>query len=171
MTIPRDPLNIACIGCLINFTLFVLFEILGYNPLGLVSWIGSGLIVGVIAMSIIRYRDGALDGIISFRQAMSIGMLASIVYSSMFAILIYMYGTFASPSIVGVHIQWLKDSMSVIFDSFGDEMANEIMEELKFITMGSISFGDFQSKLISGAIISLISSNILKRSEDDYEYE
>ena len=59
----------------------------------------------------------------------------------------------------------------LFFDSFGDAYEDKFEELIEQVTIGSIAFGDFQTKLISGVIISLISATVLKRSEDDYEYE
>ena len=171
MNIPVRPLNIASIGALASFAMFLISSALGYNPLGHVSWFSSWIVIAVVVMGVKKHRDGGLAGIITYGQALSIGLLVTIVYGSMVAILIYMYGSFLNDSLVENHILWMRESMSVFFDSFGDAYEDKFEELIEQVTIGSIAFGDFQTKLISGVIISLISATVLKRSEDDYEYE
>ena len=182
MRIPVQPLNIASLGAFVSFAIFLMFLVLGFDPLGAISWFGAWVIVVVITMSIKRHRDGGLDGIITYGQALSIGLMATLVYASLFGILIYVFGTFIHPSLVEIHVEYMKYTMQTFFDYFGEQKSgdilgvedtgiSEVMKLLEEQTMTSMALDDFQMKVWGGVIVSLICAGILKQSEEDFEYE
>jgi hypothetical protein len=171
MEIVRIPLNYGSLAGIASFAFFLILYLLGYNPLGGLSWLGAWIPIVFIVLGIKKHRDENLDGYISYGQALGQGTMISIVFASFFAILVYLFGTLIDGTIVDAVVQESIEALEKARGFMSEEMIDMTIEQLEQTTIGNLAMTDFWNKFFGGFIVSLIVSAILKRNKSIFEEE
>ncbi len=130
-----------------------------------VSWVI--LIIGIV-LATINYRDKINGGHITFGNAFMTGLYVVIVNSILVMIYSYMYFTWIDPGFTQAMLENVEQKL--LDRGMSDEMIEQqlAMTE-KFMKPGFMIFWGLFMSVIFGAIISLITSAILKKEDDSFK--
>jgi hypothetical protein len=166
----KIALNYGVLAGVTAFGLILLLYISGVNPLGNFSWITFWVPILFITLAIKNHRDNNQNGYIKYGEGLWLGILLSLVYASLYAMLMFMFGSFVAPEIVDVQreetiiaLEPMKDAMPELYDRLYDEVLK--------LSITSIATSEFFNKAIWGTILSLVIAAILKRQPSIFEEE
>lgn len=165
----RTQLNYGSAAGTLAFVFFVLYGYFGLNPIGNMSWFSSWIPVLFIILAIRKIRDTELEGYITYKKGLSIGILTSLVYASLFGMMIYIYGTFIDSSFLELYKNEAFDGMELMEKYLDDSTMDLMIKEIDSITIGRTAISDFQTKLVGGIICSLIIAGFLKRERPIFD--
>jgi len=119
--------------------------------------------VVAIVLAIKEHREEDLGGYISFGRAFTVGILTTLVLAIINAIWTYIFMSFIAPDMVDMIMDAQMQAMS---EQGMDEDAIEQAIEMSkgFMSPGMISVMSIFGSLFMGAIISLITSAIMKKN-------
>jgi hypothetical protein len=174
MEIIRIPLNYGSIAGICYFAIFLILYLLGHNPLGgMTFWYTFWIPIVFVTLAIKKYRDELQDGFITYGKALRQGTLTALIYSSFYAIMIYIFAVLVDGTIVDQviadGIEQLEKQGERLRGFMGEEAFDRLIEETERVTIGSIALSDFFYKFLGGFIISLIVAAILKRTRSPFE--
>ena len=106
--------NYGSIAGFSAFLFFLLYVNCGLNPLGNISWLGAWIPILFIYLCIKKYRDEELEGFISYKESLSIGIVVSFVYASLFGMMLYAYGTFINADFLELHKNEALDGVAAL---------------------------------------------------------
>jgi len=147
--------------------LFLLALVLGKNlSYGAQEVIGySSMVISLVFVffGIKNYRDQENGGLISFGQALKIGMLITLFAALGFAIIDFIYTSFINPEFMEEFIQHSLEAASEKYA--GDELIAKKAEIESYRDMSNFAMAMlmFVTVILIGFIISLISSLILNK--------
>lgn len=151
---------------LLAFAVFLfLYMVLGVNPLGAISWITVLIPSFFLYFGVKKYRDEEKEGFLTFGQGFSAGMLFSLVYSSLSAMLILLFGSLVDVGFLDLaireNLQALGEAKEISISLFGKAAYKEMLVDLEGMTLGQLAYSDLQSKLFGSLIIALVVAGIL----------
>lgn len=165
----KTSMQFGAYSGLSSFMFFMILYFVNSNPLGNKGWLGFWIPILFIFLGTKFHRDKVLDNQISYGQAFGLGALIALCASLLYALLVFLFGTVADPSIVDNYkaeaMQGMEEARKYLSSekllSAMDEAASKI-EEMK---IGELAQSIFLNGLIGGALVSLISSAILKKKK------
>lgn len=160
----RIQFNYGTIAGLLTFAAFLLSYFIGINPLGAIKLISLAFPVLFILQGVRKVRDVELNGYMTFRKGLAVGWFISLVYASMYAMLVYLFGVLISDGFFYMHIEESIAMFEASREVLGEERINTWIAETNEHTLSSVAFGDFNSKMAAGILISLIIAGVLKRN-------
>ena len=160
---------IGGVAAAISFIIFIILYIMGNNPFGPMSWIGSVIPVVFIFMGTKKIRDEQYEGIITYGQALLTGVIITFAWSLGFAILSYLFCKFIDIQILQWHIDELIVNIERAGEFIGEEMMEESISQIEKMSLFDIIQADFINKIIGGLIISLSVAGIVKRQKPMFE--
>jgi hypothetical protein len=153
-------------GALSGIAVFLFYFALyssGNNIFAPVSMLGIWIPVVFIIISIRFHRDQNNGGIITYGQALSVGLLTTLFSASLFGLCFYLFGVLYAPELLDAYRSMaaagLEDGRGVVSESF----VEKAMESLEKATMSSLAFSESFNKVLWGGVISLVTAAILKR--------
>lgn len=159
----RIQLNYGTIAGLLTFAAFALFSLAGLNPLGEVKYLSLAFPVVFIILGIRKIRDTELNGYITYRQSLSIGWFISLIYASLYAMMVYLFGLFVTDSFFHLHMTESIAALEALREWVDAETVNKWISEAREMTLSALAFGDFNGKMMAGMAISLIIAAILRK--------
>ncbi len=153
----------------INFILFLLLYIMGFNPLGNASWLGAWIPVLVICISTKSYRENELEGFITYWQAYRTGFLTAVAGGLLSALLIFIFCTIYDNSIVEDFKNQTLTQMEMVETQMksmlGSNMYEQTIQSYESITTQTVASGEFFNKVLCGIFVSLITAAVYKRDK------
>lgn len=166
-------LNTGSTAGLAGFGFFLLYYFFGVNPIGKISWLSFWVPIPFIIYGIKKTSEEEHEGFISFGQAFRQGILISFVYASLFAMLVYIFGTFIDGTFITDFIDEsarnLNENKDAIISLIGEEAFKRNAEEILSLTIAKYARMDFFNKFIFGVFISLLSALFLKKSKPIFD--
>lgn len=169
----RIPLNYGSTAGLIAFGLFLLFYFLGFNPIGNISWLSFWVPIPFIYKGIKEIRESEYEGFISYGQAFKQGVIISFIYASLFAMLIYIFGTFIDGSFIEEFIEQaamdLEETKELMTGIISEAVYEQSLDQILDLTPAQHARSDFFNKFIFGIIVSLIAAYNLKKPKPIFD--
>lgn len=165
----KIPFSYGFFAAVAAFCAFLLVYLLDFNPLGNVSWFWSWIILTAIVLGMRHFRDKANGGYVTYGKALLAGVIITLIYSGLYDALVYAFGKFVDPSLINQFILEAEEGMERASDFLSAEQYDMIMEEIDKISIGNWAWSDFQTKAISGLVISLIAAAFIKKSPPLFE--
>jgi hypothetical protein len=169
MNFIKLPLNYGSMAGVAAFVIFLLIYVAGGNPLGGMSWLAAWVPILFIVLGIKKHRDQNLGGYISYGQALGTGVIISLVFASLYAILVYLFGTLIDDVIVTMTKEESMKGMDAMSQYLSEEMYDQIIEELEKTSVVTLARGELFNKTFGGIIITLIAAAFLKKSRHPLE--
>lgn len=162
-------LNGASLAGLASFTVFLLFYYgFGANPLGPIKFLVVIVPTVFYVLSLKKYRDDTLEGVMPFNVSITPSVLFAFVYASMVSALLYFTMTLLDHSILESHIlnslKQMGQTKEMMIDLIGKDRYEETIEELKNMSAGALAFSDFFSKFCTAAVFNLVIAAILRKN-------
>jgi mannose/fructose/N-acetylgalactosamine-specific phosphotransferase system component IIC len=166
------PLNYATMAALASFCLFIVAYLSFSNPLQYAAYLMFWVpIVGII-FSMKKYRDDENGGFATYGEMLRTGIVFTLVYASMYAILFFIFNYFIDTSLIEkfkenslAEIEKAQEQLSGTMASFMDKA----MEEIEKLDIQKLSFNEFINRFIWGLIISLIAAAFIRKSEGIFD--
>ncbi|MBL4651958.1 MAG: DUF4199 domain-containing protein [Flavobacteriales bacterium] len=163
----RTALNAGSVSGLLLIVAFIVVYISGYNPIGSASAMYYWIPLPILIRSIRQLKENEFEGEMPFSAGLKQGLVITFVYSSMFAMLMYLFCTVTEPV-------FIDQMASQIAEKLEADKLNQTNEELyeqydKIINvmlnnvLGLIAFSELISKFIFGAIVTLIASFVFRK--------
>ncbi len=167
-------LNGASLAGLIAFALFLTsYYALSLNPFGAIKFFGLAVPALLMYTAVKKYKETEGEGFLTYGKGFVTGVMFTFIYSSLSAMLIYLYGLIVDASFVDFFIndnlRSLGEAKEQILSFMGEETYEEMIAEFQNFDLASLALGDFQSKTIGGFIIALIVAAILKQKPPIFE--
>jgi hypothetical protein len=162
--------NYGVLAGITSFGLILLLYLFGKNPLGNFSWITFWVPILFITLAIKNYRDNDLGGYINYGEGLLVGVMLSLVYGSLYAMLIFMFGNFLAPEVVDMHREETIGAMEPMQEAM-PELYDRLYEEVLKLDISRIATSEFINKAIWGIVLSLIIAAVLKRKPSIFEEE
>ncbi|MEX2596860.1 MAG: DUF4199 domain-containing protein [Salibacteraceae bacterium] len=161
-------LNGGSLAGALAFALFLIFyKLMAVNPFGGIKFIGLVIPAGLMYLSMKKYKEIEGEGFLTYGKGFLSGILFTFVYSSLSAMLIYLFGYTVDAGFVEFFItdnlQTLGEGKEQLIKFLGEDTYKEMLNEMKSISLEDLAWSDFQSKTIGGFIIALIVAAILKQ--------
>lgn len=134
-----------------------------------VKYIGVPIVMILIPYSMIMVRNKVYNGYISYGQTLVSGIIITLVYASLSAILIFLFLKFFDASIIDEFRNYSYEELEKTSSFFGDDMMDRMMEELEKMSPASVAMGEFFNKMIGGIIIALLAGIFVKRKPSPFE--
>lgn len=150
---------------------YILFALLLYaldvNRESLVNYLGYAIIIAGIVMGTIHYRDKINNGHITFGKALGTGVIISLIVGVIGAIYAYLLFTYIDPTLAA---QMLETVEQKLYDQgLSDEMIDQqLAMTKKFMSPVALTITSILGTVIVGTIVSLVTSAILKRTDDSF---
>jgi hypothetical protein len=162
-------LNGGSIAGLVAFVFFlIVYYLLGMNPFGGIKFLGLAIPAAFMYFSVRRYRETEGEGFLKYGKGFMVGVMFTFIYSSLSAMLVYLYGLTIDGSFVeffvNENLNAIGQAKDQLIDFIGKDAYQEMIDEFKKIDVGSLAFSDFQSKTMGGVIIALIIAAILRQN-------
>jgi hypothetical protein len=165
----KNAFNYGSIAGIVGFFLFLTIYIMGANPLAGWSWILFWIPIVFVTLAIKKERDQNLNGFISYGQGFLAGLIVSLVYASLYAILVYFFLMFVDSSLIDQVKQQAMEGFDKAAEILGEEIYDKMLEQLDQTNAGSLAFGELFWKSIWGIIVTLILAAILKKSPSPFD--
>lgn len=168
------PLNYGTMAGIALFAAFLLFYYTGFNPLGNISWLVAWVPVLFIVNGIRAYRDEYSEGYIKYGKALTTGLFITFIYASLFALLIYLFGSYINSGFLDLYLADAYAAMETAKKFLSAEMHSQAVEQLDNTTIALLAMQDFHNKILGGLVISLITAAFLKRKplpQESLEHE
>ncbi len=159
----KIQLNYGTVAGLLSFAAFLLSYFIGVNPLGIIKYVSLAFPVLFILQGVRKVRDVEFNGYLTYRKGLSIGWFISLVYASMYAMLVYLFGVMVSDSFFHLHVEESIAMFEASRELFGADVVDTWIAEANESTLSRVAFGDFNSKMAAGIVISLIIAGVLKK--------
>jgi ABC-type uncharacterized transport system permease subunit len=169
MNIIKFSANYGSIAGLACFGLFILFSMIGLNPFN-----GWNVLIAVIPfffifLGIKTFRDKENSGYLNFGTGFRVSLFITFFYSSLFAILVFMYLQFVNSDLVIETKNITMENMEKLESTLSSEMYDKMIEGVENMSAGQIAWGRYWNNLIWGVIIGLILAGILKKDKNIFE--
>ncbi len=148
------------IGC---FVVFLILYYSGIHPLGNASWLSIWIPVVFICLSTSHYREHELEGFITYGAAYKTGFLTAMAGGVMYALLIYLFGTFIDATLAETYKTYMAEQLENTKGLLSESRYEDTTENLGHSTMSSIAFGDFFTKTLGGFIVSFVTAAVYKK--------
>ncbi|RYY21094.1 MAG: DUF4199 domain-containing protein [Cytophagaceae bacterium] len=159
----RYGLLAGLLGVLISFGVNALQ--LEATPVRFVSWVVLALSIVLAQRDFKRQHAGFID----YGQALGVGMVVTLVYGVLSGIFAYIYANFIDPEIVVRAMEKARTEMEAK-GSLSDAQIDQAMAlSAKFISGPFIIAVIVILSLLTGLLISLISSFVVKNSKPEFE--
>lgn len=169
MNIIKFSANYGSIAGLACFGLFILFALLGLNPFNGWNIFTAIIPIFFIYLAVRTFRDKENSGYINFGTGFRVSLFVTFFYSSLFAVLIFMYLQFVSPDLVNETKRITMENMEKLESKISSEMYDKMIEGVENMNAAQIAWGRYWNNLIWGVIIGLILSGILKKDKNIFE--
>jgi hypothetical protein len=151
-------------------------ETMGYTGNVLLGITSAAISVFILVYFTKNFRDTVLDGSIVYKQAFLVGLLTVVFGSIILALYNFSFNTWIDPEYSQRIIDALHEKTFNMLNSFGatEDQIEETLkkfEGMKAPTPVESMVGSLQNGLIVGAILSLISSAIVKKNKAESGYE
>lgn len=159
--------NYGTIAGLIAFAYFILLAVLGQNPIGEWSMIAAVFPIYFMYAATKKYREIDMGGSIRYGQAFIFSLTTAFFYATIFAALVYVYGSLIDNELVDVVKTDLMKNMDKMTELMGDnnKFVDEAIKKIENYTLGQIAMSEYWNKIIWGFILSLIIAGILKKEK------
>ena len=166
-------LNYGTLAGIAYAVIFVVFYLLGVNPLGNVGLINTAIIIFAIVQATKKTRENYFEGYITYGQALMVGIMTGFVYASFCGIINYLYLNFLFTDVFETHkdllLQEMLPGLETLERFLGADATEKVLEELENMDASRFAVSDFQSKFLSTIFFSLITSAFLKKSKSIFE--
>jgi hypothetical protein len=165
----KNALNYGSIAGIVGFFLFLAIYIMGANPLAGWSWILFWIPIVFVSLAIKKERDHNLNGFISYGQGFLSGLIVSLIYASLYAILVYFFLMFVDSTLIDQVKQQAMEGFDKAAEIFGEEIYDKMVEQLEQTNAGTLAFGELFWKSVWGIIVTLVLAAILKKSPSPFD--
>jgi hypothetical protein len=159
-------LNYGSIAGVIAFAVFVLLNLLGLNPLGNSGWLITFIPIYFIFQGASQQKKIVHNGLMDYKKGFFSCLTIGVVYSSLYAMLLYLYGSFIDASFIENFMQetaeeFVKNKDSVI-KLIGENFYDQSLEEILNVTVGKQARAEYFNKFLFSLLSSLIIAGYLK---------
>jgi hypothetical protein len=167
-------LNGGSLAGAVAFGFFLLvYYLLGMNPFGGIKLFGIIIPIAFMYLALKRYREEEGEGYLKFGQGLVAGIIFTFVYSSLSAMMVYLFGVFIDGGFLELFIQdnleALGQSKEQVISFLGKDTYEEMVNEFQQFTVGGLALSDFQSKTMGSFIVALILSAILQKKPPTFD--
>lgn len=125
------------------------------------------IIIAGIVMATINYRDKINGGNISFGKAFSTGVIISTVVGLIGAIYVYVFFNYIDPNAQKEMLEAVEQKL--LEQGMSDEMIDQqVAMTQKFMKPAFMMISSLIGTVLIGSIISLITSAVLKKTDDSF---
>jgi len=162
----KVALHYGVMSGLTSILVFVLIYFSGNSPLGQSSWLGVWVPVVFIPLAIKFHRNKNLEGYITFGQGFFTGIKTTFFAALLFSLLVYLFGAVIDGNLLESYKEEAMVGMEEVRPYFSENMIDAALENLDKMTMSSVAFNEFLTKMLGGAIISLIAAAAYRKKAD-----
>lgn len=162
----RIILNYGSIAGTAAFALFLAYYFMGFNPFGNISWLSAWIPIVAIYLAVKKFRDQHNEGLLSYGIGFSTSIFIALIYSTLFAMLAYLYGIIIDGGFVTLYKNEAIESIELMQNilKMDEALASEMAQEIDKASVGTIIFGDLQSKFLGSLIIALVVAAVLRKN-------
>lgn len=159
------PIKYGFFGAIIGTVFFFLLVLSGNSPWGSSSWMGCWIpgMSAYFAIKTMQQQSKEPEYSFSslFRIGMTVHFFQALIYAILTILIIYLF----SIQVLETYKAEMLANAEQIKTVFSSEMYNQLLVELKYITVATLVFWDFIYKLTGGILVSLILAGFLKNSK------
>ncbi|MCI5058928.1 MAG: DUF4199 domain-containing protein [Flavobacteriales bacterium] len=166
----KRELNLGSLAGLIAFGFFLILYYLGLQPLGIFSLFGVSIPILMLIFGAQNIKNKIFGGRMSFGLVFQSSLTMCLIYASMFAMLVYVFGVLI-PEDLMTDIYERSQEEFALLEKFANQTEQEgidqvaVEEHLKLLKekdLGTTVWEEFSTKLFGGLILSLIAAFIFK---------
>ena len=152
-------------GVVIFLTAILLGKGLSYSTQEVLGYISMVICLSFVFFGIKHYRDQVNNGVVSFRKALIIGVLISVLVGVGVGIADYIYTMVINPDFVSEYLETTLKTMenTLAPEEFKVRKAELTRQMTDYGSSGFMAFLMFFTVVLIGFVISLISGLILQR--------
>ncbi len=157
-------LNYGALSGIIHFVLAILLFQAGMNPLGQSGWLLAWIPLVFMSLACKNLRNSFFEGFISYWKAFRISFLTGSASAFLFALLVYIYGSYFNSDLLEVFKKEVFESLEMTRSFIGESLYETGMDNLENTTMFSAANSDFLNKVFGAIIASLIIAAFFRRN-------
>ncbi len=165
----KTLINFGALAGLSAFVAFLVYYLVGSNPLGNVEWFTAWIPIVFIYHGTKRWRDEVFSGFMNYGKAFLAGIIITAGYALLYGMLAYLFVLLVDGSIFEVHLDEIMQGMEQARRFMGDEATDQMMMEIDKMTLFSAISGNAFNKFFGGLVVSLIAAAILKKKETPFD--
>ena len=167
----NNTLKYSLYGAALSFVVLILLLVSGNSPWSSASWMGCW-IPGVTAYFVLKLNaEENPEAAISFYQAFKQSMNVIFFQASFFTIISILFTSIFDTGALEMYRAEMVQNAEQLALLMGEEMYDQVINELENISYFTLAFWDFIYKLFGGAIVSLILAGIFKKNKPIFENE
>jgi len=158
------PLKYGMYGSILGFAFYLVLLFSGNSPWSSASWLGCWIPVVTGLFSIKEYSK-AEEANTSFSSLLQISFFAILMQAFCFNLIAFLFSSLIETNAVEMYKNEVIQYAEQISSLLGESFSTKIEEEMKNVTLLSLTFGDFTNKIVGGIIVSLILAGLLKKNK------
>ena len=156
-------------GAALSFVVLIILLFSGNSPWSSASWMGCW-IPGMTAYAVLKLnREEQPEMIVSYGGALKQSMLVILFQALFFNVLAVLFTSIFETGALDLYRAEMMQNAEQLETLMGEQMFNQVVDELQRINYFTLAFWDFIYKLIGGFIISLIFAAIFKKNKPIFE--
>ena len=156
-------------GAALSFVVLIILLISGNSPWSSASWMGCW-IPGMTAYYVLKLnREEQPEMIVSYGRALKQSMQVILFQALFFNVALVLFMSIFDTGAIDLYRGEMMQNAEQLEALMGEQMYNQVVDELQRISYVTLAFWDFIYKLIGGFIVSLIFAGIFKKNKPIFE--
>jgi hypothetical protein len=166
-----NTLKYGLYGAALSFVVLILLLVSGNSPWSSASWMGCW-IPGVTAYFVLKLnKEENPEALIYFYKVFKQSMNVIFFQALFFTIISILFTSIFDTGALEMYQAEMMQNAEQLAALMGEEMFDQVINELENISYFTLAFWDFVYKLFGGAIVSLILAGIFKKNKPIFENE